>query len=71
MRDDLPGSIGRMPGLEPTLFGLILVLMHHVRAAAASMAAGSRSKLYFQLFPLYRRATFQRQKSYTRTERLR
>ena len=28
-------------------------------------------KLFFQLFPLYKRATFKRQKSYMRSERLR
>ena len=27
MRDDLPFGIGRLPGLEPSLFGLVLVLV--------------------------------------------
>ena len=27
IRDDLPFGIGRMPGLEPSLFGLVLVLV--------------------------------------------
>jgi len=28
-------------------------------------------KLFFQLFPLYKKATFKRQKSYTKSERVR
>lgn len=70
VRDDLPGMISRMPGLEPTLFGLILVLCI-IFEPAGIYGRWLKAKLYFQLFPLYRRATFQRQKSYTRTERLR
>lgn len=70
VRDDLPGSISRMPGLEPTLFGLILVLSI-IFEPGGIYGRWLKTKLYFQLFPLYRGATFQRQKSYTRTERLR
>ncbi len=70
LRDDLPLGIGHMPGLEPSLFGLILVLFIIFEPQGV---AGRLSKIahYWSAFPLHRRATFQRQKSYTRSERVR
>ena len=70
MRDELPPSIAQMPGLEPGLFGLILVLFIMFEPAGL-YGRWLKLKLWFQLFPLYKRATFRRQKSYTRSERLR
>lgn len=70
MRDDLPPAIAQMPGLEPGLFGLILVLFI-IFEPEGLYGRWLKLKLYFQLFPLYKRATFRRQKSYTRSERLR
>ena len=48
VRDDLPFGIGRLPGLEPSLFGLVLVLVilfqpgRHERNVAEDRNSGSR-----------------------------
>ena len=70
VRDDLPFGIGRLPGLEPSLFGLVLVLVilfeprRHERPLAEDQSTGSR--------PSAQPPTgFRRQKSYARSERLR
>ena len=70
VRDDLPFGIGKTPGLEPALFGLILVLVimfepHGIHGRWLKL------KRYFLAFPLHKRTGFRRQKSYAKTERLR
>jgi branched-chain amino acid transport system permease protein len=70
VRDDLPFNIGRMPGLEPSLFGLILVLVI-LFEPTGMYGRWIKIKNYFRSFPLYRRTATRRQKSYTKTERLR
>jgi len=60
----------KKPGLEPGLFGLILVLF--ILFEPLGIHGRSRKlQLYFSTFPLYKRATFRRQKAYMRSERLR
>ena len=60
----------KQPGLEPGIFGLILVLfvLFEPRGIYGRWV---KIKTFFSLFPLYRRATFKRQKSYMRSERIR
>jgi len=70
IRDDLPQGIGRMPGLEPSLFGLILVLCILFEPAGI-YGRWQKMKLYFASFPLYRRTSYRRQRVYARSERLR
>lgn len=70
LRDYLPENISRQPGLEPGLFGLILVLMILFEPHGI-YGRWQKIKLYFSLFPLYKRATFKRQKAYMKSERLR
>ena len=60
----------KQPGLEPGLFGLILVLFILFEPLGI-YGRWAKIKLYFSLFPLYKRATFRRQKAYMRSERLR
>ncbi len=60
----------KQPGLEPGLFGLILVLFILFEPLGI-YGRWAKIKLYFALFPLYKRATFRRQKAYMRSERLR
>src|SRR6516162_311757 len=60
----------KQPGLEPGIFGLILVLFILFEPQGI-YGRWVKIKLYFSLFPLYKRATFARQKSYMRSERLR
>jgi branched-chain amino acid transport system permease protein len=60
----------KQPGLEPGIFGLILVLFILFEPLGI-YGRWAKIKLYFSTFPLYKRATFKRQKSYMRSERLR
>jgi branched-chain amino acid transport system permease protein len=60
----------KKPGLEPGLFGLILVLFILFEPLGI-YGRWRKIQLYFSTFPLYKRATFRRQKSYMRSERLR
>ena len=59
-----------MPGLEPGLFGLILVLVL-IYEPLGIYGRWCKVRHYFEQFPLYRKATFKRQKRYLRTERMR
>src|SRR6201994_30882 len=70
IRDDLPYGIGRMPGLEPSLFGLVLVLVILFEPGGI-YGRWIKIKHWFQAYPLKRRSSFRRQKSYARSERLR
>ena len=69
-RDYLPTVIARTPGLEPGLFGLVMVLIVLFEPLGI-YGRWLKLKAYFDYFPLYRRATFKRQRSYLKTERVR
>ncbi|MGE0224727.1 MAG: branched-chain amino acid ABC transporter permease [Acetobacteraceae bacterium] len=70
LRDYLPFGIGNTPGLEPAMFGLILVLC--ILFAPHGMYGGWLAiKAYFASFPLHRRTSSRRQRTYARSERLR
>jgi branched-chain amino acid transport system permease protein len=60
----------KQPGLEPGIFGLILVLFILFEPLGI-YGRWRKVQLYFSTFPLYKAATFRRQKSYMRSERLR
>ncbi len=60
----------KQPALEPGVFGLILVFIILFEPLGI-YGRWMKLKLYFSLFPLYKRATFKRQKTYMRSERLR
>lgn len=67
-RDYLPETIARQPGLEPGLFGIILVFFILFEPYGI-YGRWLKVKLYFSLFPMYKKATFKKQKSYTKSER--
>lgn len=69
LKDTLPAAIGQLPGLEPGLFGLILVLFL-IYEPLGIYGRWQKIRQYFEDFPLYRKATYKRQKRYLRTERL-
>lgn len=69
VRDFLPTGIANAPGLEPGLFGIILMLFILFEPMGI-YGRWLKIKLYFAIFPLYRKATFKRQKTYLKTERL-
>jgi branched-chain amino acid transport system permease protein len=60
----------KQPGLEPGIFGLILVLFILFEPLGI-YGRWVKLKVYFSTFPLYKRATFKRQRAYMRSERLR
>jgi branched-chain amino acid transport system permease protein len=60
----------KQPGLEPGIFWLFLVLFI-LFEPQGFYGRWVKLKLYFSLFPLYKRATFKRQKSYMKSDRLR
>jgi branched-chain amino acid transport system permease protein len=70
LRDTLPDAVSQVPGLEPGIFGLILVLFL-IYEPLGIHGRWVKIRNYFEEFPLYRKATHKRQKSYLRTERLR
>src|ERR1700742_3075423 len=70
VRDDLPFGIGRMPGLEPSLFGLVLVLVILFQPGGIN-GLWLKIKDWFTAFPFRRQVSGRRQKAYARSERLR
>jgi len=73
----LIGTVGRgigdflkKPGVEAGIFGLILVLV--ILAEPAGMhGRWTKIRHFFSTFPMYKRDSFKRQKTYMRSERLR
>jgi branched-chain amino acid transport system permease protein len=73
----LIGTVGRgigeflkKPGVEAGIFGLILVLVILVEPSGI-YGRWTKIKLFFSTFPMYKRDSFRRQKTYMRSERLR
>ncbi|MEM9623102.1 MAG: branched-chain amino acid ABC transporter permease [Pseudomonadota bacterium] len=69
LRDTVPASVAQIPGLEPAIFGLILILFL-IYEPQGIYGRWRKVRLFFEEFPLYRKATYKRQKSFLRTERL-
>lgn len=70
LKDVLPRAIGQQAGLEPLLFGSIIVLFI-VFEPAGIYGRWMKLRFFFETFPYYRKASFVRQKSYLKTERMR
>ena len=70
LKDVLPGSIGQAAGLEPLLFGLIIVIVI-VFEPRGLYGRWMKLRFFFESFPYYRKSSFVRQKSYLKTERMR
>jgi len=64
------GDFLKKPGVEAGIFGLILVLVI-VLEPLGMHGRWIKIRLFFSTFPLYKRHTFKRQKSYMKSERLR
>jgi branched-chain amino acid transport system permease protein len=67
---DVIGNFLKKPGVEAGIFGLILVLVILLEPYGM-YGRWLKIKLYFSTFPMYKKATFKRQKSYMKSERLR
>jgi len=61
-KDYLPPAIGQFPGLEPGLFGVIMVLFI-IFEPMGLYGRWVKFKLFFEMFPLYRKATFKTSKN--------
>jgi branched-chain amino acid transport system permease protein len=68
-KDWLPPAIGQQTGLQPTIFGLILVGFVLFEPMGL-YGRWLKIRTFFQLFPFYRKGMFRRQKSYMKSERL-
>lgn len=70
LKDAFPGSIAGQPSLETVIFGVILVGMI-VWEPHGIFGRWLKIKHYFTVFPTYRKATFVKQKTFVKTERMR
>lgn len=70
LKDVLPPAIGQAAGLEPLLFGLIIVLFILFEPQGI-YGRWMKLRFFFETFPYYRKSSFVRQKSYLKTERMR
>lgn len=69
LKDALPPAIGQQPGLQPTIFGLILIGFL-IFEPLGIYGRWVKIRTYFSLFPFYRRGMFRRQKAYMKSDRL-
>jgi branched-chain amino acid transport system permease protein len=65
---DAMSKIGSAAGLKGAIYGLI-IMMFIAFEPYGLYGRWLKVKLFFQLFPLYKRATFKRQKTYVKSER--
>ena len=70
LKDVLPPVIGQQAGLEPLLFGLIIVIVILFEPQGI-YGRWVKLRFFFETFPYYRKSSFVRQKSYLKTERMR
>jgi branched-chain amino acid transport system permease protein len=69
-RDLLPQWIAHQPSLEVGLYGFLLAVFVLFEPTGIN-GRWQKVKYFFSFFPMYKRATFVRQKAYMKTERLR
>lgn len=69
-KDYLPAGFGGKAGLQLAVFGLLLVVFVLFEPLGL-YGRWLKIKAYFKIFPMYRRATFERGKSYMQSERYR
>lgn len=62
------GHFFALPGMKGALYGLIIIFFI-IFEPYGLYGRWLKVKLYFQLFPLYKKATFKRQKTYVKSER--
>ena len=68
--DPIGINLMNFPGIETGIFSLILILFILFEPFGI-YGRWLKIRTYFQLFPLYRKDMFKRQKSYLKTERVR
>ena len=68
-KDFLPEAIGQATGLQPTVFGLILIGFVLFEPLGI-YGRWFKIRTYLSMFPFYRRGMFKRQKAFMKSERL-
>ena len=68
-KDSLPDWLAYQTGLQPTIFGIILIAFVLFEPMGL-YGRWLKIRTYLELFPFYRRGMFKRQKSYMKSERL-
>lgn len=65
----LPMFLSEATGLQPTIFGLVLILVVLFEPLGI-YGAWLKTRAYFDLFPFYRQGMFRRQKAFQKSDRL-
>lgn len=68
-KDWLPPVIGQQTGLQPTVFGVILIAIVLFEPMGL-YGRWLKVRTFFEIFPFYRKGMFKRQKSYMKSERM-
>lgn len=68
-KDWLPETIGQAPGLQGLVYGLVLIAFVLFEPLGL-YGRWLKIRTWLQLFPFYRRGMFKRQKSFTKSDRL-
>jgi branched-chain amino acid transport system permease protein len=68
-KDLLPEAIGQAPGLKSVIYGAVLILFVLFEPLGL-YGRWLKVRTWFQLFPFYRKGMFKRQKSFTKSDRL-
>lgn len=69
-KDLLPAAVGEAPGLKAVIYGCVLIAFVLFEPLGL-YGRWLKIRTWLELFPLYRKGMFKRQKSFTRSERLR
>ncbi|MCP5283798.1 MAG: branched-chain amino acid ABC transporter permease [Burkholderiaceae bacterium] len=68
-KDWLPAAIGEAPGLQSTVYGIVLVAFVLFEPMGL-YGRWLKVRTFFQVFPFYRKGMFKRQKSFQKSDRL-
>jgi branched-chain amino acid transport system permease protein len=69
-KDALPAAIGQAPGLQGVVYGTVLIAFVLFEPLGL-YGRWLKVRTYLELFPFYRKGLFKRQKSFTKSDRLR
>ena len=67
-KDYMPAYLQKQTGLEPALFGLLIVMVMLFEPLGI-YGRWLKTKFYFEMFPLYKKDSFKREKKYQKAER--
>jgi branched-chain amino acid transport system permease protein len=67
-RDYMPKYLADQTGLEPVLYGLMIILFILFEPMGI-YGRWRKTRFYFEMFPLYKKDTFRREKKYLKAER--